>query len=116
MLTRRTHVDTPTGRILDRPESDQIRSPLSPETTFRLEYWVAQLLADADPQFLKSAIEKHQLGHPLAQELEFFGQVRSEDIAKVKDYLELFGPRFRAFVLRVSWISCRFVSFVVQVP
>lgn len=67
--------------------SDQIESSLPPDKTCRVEYWVTQLLADADPDFLKQAIEKDQLGHALAQELDFFGQVQSQDLPKVTDYL-----------------------------
>ena len=81
-----------------------VSSPLKPETTFLTEHLVSQLLAAADPAFLKSMVARNQLAAAIFSELEFLGRVPEPELPKVRKYLlaQEKAPALRAAAITLA--------------
>ena len=62
-------------------------SHLPKETLFTVEYLTSQILVNAEPTFLQEAMARRNFKEALLQELEFFGQLRKDDFADIREYL-----------------------------
>jgi ribosomal protein S19E (S16A) len=67
--------------------SDGVISRLPKETIFTVEYLTSQILVNAEPKFLEEALANGNLIEGLLQELEFFGQIRKDDLPDIREYL-----------------------------
>jgi hypothetical protein len=62
-------------------------SPLSEDLTYIVEHLVSQMLAAADVDALKTALQEQCLADMLINELEFLGQIPRSTLPQVRDYL-----------------------------
>ena len=67
--------------------SESIASRLPKETLFTVEYLTSQILVNAEPIFLEESISRGNFIQALLQELDFFGQLRKDDLPDVREYL-----------------------------
>jgi hypothetical protein len=67
--------------------SERIASRLPKETLFTVEYLTSQILVNAEPIFLEESISRGNFIQALLQELDFFGQLRKDDLPDVREYL-----------------------------
>jgi hypothetical protein len=63
------------------------QSPLSPQQIYVIEHLVSQMLATADINALKIALQKQRLADMLVDELNFLGHIPRSDLPKVQAYL-----------------------------
>ena len=64
-----------------------VGSPLPKETIFAVEYLTSQILVNAEATFLEETLSRGNFIDALLQELEFFGQLRKDDLPEVREYL-----------------------------
>jgi hypothetical protein len=67
--------------------SQGVASRLPKESLFTVEYLTSQILVNAEPTFLEEAISRRNFVEALLRELEFFGQLRKDDLPDIKEYL-----------------------------
>jgi hypothetical protein len=67
--------------------SESVASRLPKETLFTVEYLTSQILVNAEPTFLEESISRRNFIEALLQELDFFGQLRKDDLPDIRDYL-----------------------------
>jgi hypothetical protein len=63
------------------------KSPLSPDLTYIVEQLVSRLLATADVNALKTALQEEHLAEMLVDELTSLGQVPRIHLPQVREYL-----------------------------
>jgi hypothetical protein len=63
------------------------KSPLAPDLTYIVEHLVSQLLAAADVNALKTALQEKRLADMLVDELSFLGQLPRVHLPHVREYL-----------------------------
>jgi hypothetical protein len=67
--------------------SESVASRFPKETLFTVEYLTSQILVNAEPTFLEESISHRNFIEALLQELDFFGQLRKDDLTDILDYL-----------------------------
>ena len=60
--------------------------PLPPRLVFTIEHQASQVIVDAEPSFIKRAMEKHTLPEDLFWEVEFFGSIPYEERERILGY------------------------------
>lgn len=60
---------------------------LDPKTAYRAEYLATEILASADPAFLRRALNEGILIRPLYDEIRFVGAFSAAELPRVKEFL-----------------------------
>jgi hypothetical protein len=63
------------------------KSPLTPDLTYIVEQLVSQLLATADVNALRTALQEKSLADLLVDELSYLGQLPRVHLPQVREYL-----------------------------